>query len=75
MKFSRIWAGTLFVLFALAMLRSTGCTVSSNGMTLPNSYYHKGRPQYHSRGAEFPFPNEAAALQEAERNVQHAPGY
>ena len=67
---NRVWAGIFLALFALATLGSTGCTVYTNGMTLPNPHYHKNRPQYFPRGTEFPFPNEAANLQEAEQSVQ-----
>ena len=74
-KLSRIWAGTLLVLFAFAALGSTGCTVYTSGMTLPNPYYLKNRPQYFPRGTEFPFPNEAAVLQEADQEVQQSHGY
>ena len=69
-KLSRIGAGALLVLLAFVAISSTGCTVHNNGMTLPNPYYHWNRPQYHSRGTEFPFPNEAANLQEVERDRQ-----
>ena len=66
-RLSRIGTGTLLVLFALATFGMTGCTVTNSGMTLPNPYYLKNRPQYFPRGAEFPFPNEAAVLQDADR--------
>ena len=69
-KLSRICAGTLVALFVLATLGSTGCTVYNSGMTLPNPYYLNNRPQYHPKGTEFPFPNEAASLQDADRE-QH----
>ena len=74
-KLSRIWAGTLLVLFALAMLGSTGCSVYNSGLTLPNPYYLKNRPQYHPRGTEFPFPNEAAVLQDTDREQSGSPGF
>ena len=67
---SRIWTGTLLALFAFAMLGSTGCTVYTAGMTLPNSYYQKNPPQYFKRGTEYPFPNEAANLQAADHSIQ-----
>ena len=67
---SRVWVLAFFASFALAALSSTGCTVYSNGMTLPNPYYHKNVPQYFPRGSEFPFSNEAANLQESDREVQ-----
>ena len=67
----RIGTGTLLVLFACAALGSTGCTVSQNGMTLPNPHYIKNIPGYYPRGTEFPFPNEAANLQDADRDFQH----
>jgi hypothetical protein len=70
-KLSRIWVGTLLVLSAFAALGSTGCTVYRDGMTLPSSYYQKNVPQYFPRGTEFPFPNEAANLQELDRDIQH----
>jgi len=74
MKFNRQWsrlvAGTLLVLLSLAALGSTGCTVYTNGMTLPNPYYQKNHPQYFPRGTAFPFPNEAANLQEVRQDVQ-----
>jgi len=72
---SRIGAGALIALFVLATLGSTGCTVYNSGMTLPNPYYLKNRPQYHPRGTEFPFPNEAAALQDADRQQQRSHGF
>jgi len=62
-KLSRFWAGSLLALFVFAALSSTGCTVTTGGMTLPNPYYHKNPPQYFPKGSEFPFPNEAANLQ------------
>ena len=74
MRFSstlnRGWTGTLLALVACVALSSTGCTVYSGGMTLPNPYYHKNPPQYFPKGPEFPFPNEAANLQETDRNFQ-----
>ena len=69
-RLSRIWAGALLVFLAFVTISSTGCTINSNGMTLPSPWYHWNRPQYHSRGTEFPFPNEAANLQEVERDRQ-----
>jgi hypothetical protein len=76
MKFNNtlncVWAGTLLVLLAFVAVSSTGCTVYTNGMTLPNPYYHKNNPQYFPRGTEFPFPNEAANLQEVERDRQQS---
>ena len=67
-----IGTGAMLVLFVLATLGSTGCTVSTSGMTLPNPYYLNNRPQYHPRGTEYPFPNEAAVLQDADREEQRA---
>ena len=67
-RLSRILTGTLLVLLAFVTVSSTGCTVYTSGMTLPNPHYLKNNPQYHPRGTEFPFPNEAANLQEAERD-------
>lgn len=72
-KVCRFWTGTLLVLVAFAALGSTGCTVYTNGMTLPNPYYMKNSPQYFPRGTEFPFPNEAANLQDAGQDVQQSP--
>ena len=72
-KLSHIGTGALLVLFALTTLGSTGCTVYNNGMTLPSPHYHKNHPQYFPRGAEFPFPNEAANLQDTNRDYQRAP--
>ena len=71
-KLSCIWAGALLVLLGFVVLGSTGCTVYSNGMTLPNPYYHHNRPQFFPRGTEFPFPNEAASLQEADRSLRQS---
>ena|GEM_PF-3008035 len=68
-KSGRILSVALLGLFALVALLSTGCTVYTAGMTLPNPHYHKNVPQYFPRGAEFPFPNEAANLQQAEQGV------
>ena len=59
--------GTLFVSAALSF---TGCAVYTNGMTLPNPYYQKNVPQFFPRGTEFPFPNEAANLQETDKSFQ-----
>ena len=66
-KLNCIGTGTLLVLFVLASLGSTGCSVYNSGLTLPNPYYLKNRPQYHPRGTEFPFPNEAAVLQDTDQ--------
>ena len=76
-KWSHIGAGALIALFVLATLGSTGCTVYTSGMTLPNPYYLNNRPQYFPRGTEFPFPNEAAVLQNADREQHrsHAHGF
>ena len=74
-KLSRIGAGTLVALFALATLGSTGCTVSNSGMTLPNPYYLNDRPEYHPRGTEFPFPNEAAALRDVDQEQYRSHGF
>jgi len=71
-KLSCIGTGALLVLFALAMVGSTGCTVFTAGMTLPNPHYLNNRPQYFPRGTEFPFPNEAAVLQNADRAQQRS---
>ena len=65
---SPVWAGTLFVLLAFVAMGSAGCTVYTAGMTLPNSHYLSNRPQYFAKGTEFPFPNEAANLQAADRD-------
>ena len=69
-KLSRIWSGALLTLFAFAALGSTGCTVYTAGMTLPNPWYHRNVPQYHPSGSELPFPNEMATLQGADRDVE-----
>ena len=69
-KLGRIWTGALLALFALTTLGSTGCTVYTQGMTLPSPHYFNNVPQYFPRGPEFPFANEAANLQESERSFQ-----
>ena len=63
-----IWSGVFLALFALG---STGCTVHTAGMTLPNPHYPKNVPQFHARGLEYPFPNEASSLQDAEQRTQY----
>jgi hypothetical protein len=72
-KISRIGTGALLILVAFAALGSTGCSVYTGGMTLPNPYYTKNSPQYFPRGTEFPFPNEAANLQETSQEIQQSP--
>jgi len=68
MKFTyRILAG-LFI--TLLVVGSTGCAVYTNGMTLPSPYYYKNTPQYFPKGPTFPFSNEAANLQETDRDFQ-----
>ncbi|MDR2754456.1 MAG: hypothetical protein LBC20_02000 [Planctomycetaceae bacterium] len=57
------------VLLIVLSLGTTGCAVYSNGMTLPNPYYMNNRVQYFPRGTEFPFPNEAATLQESQHET------
>jgi len=69
-KLSCFWTSTLLVLFAFVAVSSTGCTVYTAGMTLPNPHYLNNRPQYFQKGTEFPFPNEAANLQAVERDRQ-----
>jgi len=61
----RLLPSAFLALVALIALGSSGCTVYTAGMTLPNPHYHKNVPQYFPRGTEFPFPNEAASLQES----------
>ena len=77
MKFSsklrRLGTGALLVLFTLVSFGSTGCTIYTNGMTLPNPHYLKNRPQYFPRGPEFPFPNEAANLKELDQDYERIP--
>ena len=68
-KLGRFIPGTLLGLVIAVALGSTGCAVYSNGMTLPNPYYMNNRVQYFPRGTEFPFSNEAANMQESERDV------
>jgi hypothetical protein len=53
----------LLALLAAATLGLAGCTVATNGMVIPDPYYMKQRVQYFPRGTEFPFPNEAANMQ------------
>jgi hypothetical protein len=65
---SRLVLGSLSVLLIVVSLGTTGCAVYSNGMTLPNPYYMNNRVQYFPRGTEFPFPNEAATLQETQHD-------
>jgi len=74
-KLGHIWAGTLLLCTAFAALGSTGCTVNTNGMTLPSPYYYKNRPQYFPSGQEFPFPNEAASLQNADSDFHQSHGH
>jgi hypothetical protein len=57
------------VLLIVISLGTTGCAVYSNGMTLPNPYYMNNRVQYFPRGTEFPFPNEAATIQESQHDT------
>ncbi|MDR3181835.1 MAG: hypothetical protein LBT89_02775 [Planctomycetaceae bacterium] len=64
--FNRFLVSALLVLGAVIPLTSAGCTVYTNGLTLPTPFYHENRVQYFSRGSEFPFPNEAANLQETQ---------
>lgn len=68
-KMSRLVCGSLFVLAAAVSLGLSGCTVHSNGMTLPNPYYMNNRVQYFPKGTEFPFSNEAANMQETQQNI------
>lgn len=57
------------VLLIVVSLGTTGCAVYSNGMTLPNPYYMKNRVQFFPHGTEFPFPNEAATMQESQHDT------
>ncbi|MDR3235077.1 MAG: hypothetical protein LBT46_15685 [Planctomycetaceae bacterium] len=57
---------TLLALGAVVLVTSAGCTVNTCGMTLPTPFYHESRVHYFPRGSEFPFPNEAANLQESQ---------
>ncbi|MDR0611292.1 MAG: hypothetical protein LBG58_14380 [Planctomycetaceae bacterium] len=65
----RLVLGSLSVLLIVLSLGTTGCAVHSNGMTLPNPYYMGNRVQYFPRGTEFPFPNEAASMQESQHDT------
>jgi hypothetical protein len=43
---------------------SSGCTVSRNGMTLPNGTYLKDMVEYYPPGPRFQFNNEASRLRD-----------
>lgn len=64
-KIGRFVTGSILTLLVGASFGLTGCSVYSNGMNLPNPYYMHDRVEYHPRGPEFPFPNEAANLQQS----------
>jgi hypothetical protein len=68
-KIGRFFTGSMLGLVIAVSLGSTGCAVYSNGMTLPNPYYMKNHVQYFPRGTEFPFPNEAANMQESQQET------
>jgi hypothetical protein len=65
----RFFLCSLSVLLIVAAFGMTGCAVYSNGMTLPNPYYMGNRVQYFPRNTEFPFPNEAATMQESQHDA------
>ncbi|MDR0336485.1 MAG: hypothetical protein LBI18_05280 [Planctomycetaceae bacterium] len=65
---SRLFLGLLSTLLIVISLGTTGCAVYSNGMTLPNPHYLNNRVQFFPRGTEFPFPNEAATMQESQHD-------
>ena len=63
---SRFFIGALLGIVVFCSLGSVGCTVNSNGMTLPNPHYMGNRVQYFPSGSEFPFSREAANMQAAQ---------
>ena len=65
-QISRFCVASLAVFVLAGALASTGCTVYSNGMTMPTAHYLKGRVQYHPKNVGYPYANEAAALQESQ---------
>jgi hypothetical protein len=70
-KINGFFMGSLLGLAVAFSLGSTGCTVFSNGMTLPNPYYMNNHVQYFPRGSEFPLPNEAAHMQESQHDTNY----
>ena len=60
---SRFFLGFLLGIVVFCSLGSVGCTVNSNGMTLPNPHYMNNRVQYFPSDNEFPFSREAAKIQ------------
>ena len=64
--FKRLALSTLGVAILFGALSSIGCTVHTNGMTLPSPDWLKQRPQYFPSGPQFPLSQEKAMM-DAER--------
>ena len=65
-KVNRFFLGALLCLIVGSSLSSLGCTVYTNGMTLPNPHYMGNKVQYFPSGPEFPFAREVANMQAVE---------
>lgn len=65
----RILLSGLAALIIAGSLFSTGCAVSTSGMTLPNPYYLNNRVQFFPAGPESPFPKEVSQLQEMQADA------
>ncbi len=48
----------------LGTLSSIGCTVHTNGMTLPSPQWTKQRVQYFPTGPQYPLSNEESMMKE-----------
>ncbi|MGL6227317.1 MAG: hypothetical protein ACRC10_11920 [Thermoguttaceae bacterium] len=71
MKFGKNIAGSgLLILLSMSLLLSllcaTGCTIHTNGMTIPSPNWLEQRVQYYPAGPQFPHSNERALIEAAE---------
>lgn len=71
MKFGKnILRSGLLILLSMSLLLSllcaTGCTIHSNGMTIPSPNWLEQRVQFYPAGPQFPHSNERALLEASE---------
>ena len=61
------WALAVFgATILLGAFSSIGCTVHTNGMTLPSPHWMNQRVQYFPTGPQFPLSKEEAMMKEME---------
>lgn len=65
-KIFKCWAvSTTGMMVLFAALCSTGCTVHTNGMTIPSAEWMNQRVQYFPTGPQYPLTQERAMMEKS----------